>query len=156
RSPASRWGPRCPTTDWRAWGSSNFDRRLQDVRGASYTAKICFEPRGAMWGVWNAGLWEPPFGKTMGRRRKGVCLPELVIVSRSVAIVAVLIFPNFTRTEQRGKVEAALRVLRAKVEHARTLSTMIGPQIGPGMTWTYNGCPAGPTAGFPWVSITTA
>src|SRR5262249_27463631 len=101
-------------------------------------------------------LLEDGFRTAMRHTRKGFSLLELMIVIGIVAIVAVLIFPNFTRTQQSGKVETALKILRAKVEHARTLATEIGPQIGPGSTWAYSGCTGVGPAGFPWVQVTTA
>ncbi len=84
-------------------------------------------------------------------QRRGFSFVELMIVVAIVAVVAALLAPNFTKHQDRGKVEAAVRLLRSKIEHARLVAGEIGPQIGDpnaAASWNYTNCTA-PTAACP-------
>jgi type II secretory pathway pseudopilin PulG len=85
-----------------------------------------------------------------------------MIVVAIVAVVAALLAPNFTKHQDRGKVESAVRLLRSKIEHARLVAGELGPQIGDpnaGASWNYGTCTApagacpGAVPGYVWITL---
>jgi prepilin-type N-terminal cleavage/methylation domain-containing protein len=88
--------------------------------------------------------------------QKGFSLLELMIVVAIIALVAALVVPNFTAHTEGNRVEAAVKLLRSKVERARVLSGEVGPRIGePNAAWTYVGCAPSLPNGYLWSTIDT-